>query len=99
MRPETASPEPFPAPRRSTRRWGIALVALGLLVIVAAVITVLEVANGPGLGPRSFAERRSYDQVKVEVHRVFPAAFLAGLGGLALALLGGRLLRRAESAA
>jgi hypothetical protein len=32
------------------RKVGITLVA-GLLVIVTAVITVLEIANGPGWGP------------------------------------------------
>jgi len=82
-----------PAPRR---RLGYALVAAGLLVIVVAVLFVLETANGPGAGPRSFAERRGYDQVKVDVHRVFPLALLVGLGGLALALYGGRLLRAGE---
>lgn len=77
------------APRR---RLGIALVAGGILVIVASVLFVLEYANGPGSGPTTFAARRSYDQVKVEVHRVFPYALLAALAGLGLALYGGRLL-------
>lgn len=80
----------------SRRRGGRLLIALGLAVIVGAVLYVLEAANGPGLGPRSFAERRSYDQVKVEVHRTFPAAFAVGLVGLGLTLLGGRWLRREE---
>lgn len=84
------------APR--SRRLGYGLVAAGLFVIVAAVLYVLEAANGPGSGPHTFAERRSYDQVKVEVHRVFPLAFLVGLGGLALALYGGRVLRETEGA-
>jgi len=83
----------------SRRQIGIALVVLGLLTIVVAVITVLEYANGPGTGPKSFAERRSYDQVKVEVQRVFPAAFLVGLGGLGLAMWGSRLARREEPSA
>ena len=79
------------------RTLGIVLVVLGLLVIVVSVITVLEVANGPGTGPKTFAERRSYDQVKEAVHRVFPLAFLVGLGGLGIALLGQRVLSRARS--
>ena len=78
-------------PRRA--RLGYGLIAAGLLVIVGAVLYVLEAANGPGAGPTTFAQRRSYDQVKVEVHRVFPLAFLVGLGGLGLALWGGRFLR------
>ena len=82
---------------RRRRALGIALVVLGLLVIVVSVITVLEVANGPGTGPKTFAERRSYDQVKEAVHRVFPIAFAVGLGGLGIALLGSRVLRRARS--
>lgn len=76
------------------RRLGIALVVAGLLTIVVSVLVVLEIANGPGTGPKSFAARRSYDQVKVDVHRSFPYAFLAGLAGLGLAIGGARLARR-----
>jgi hypothetical protein len=83
-------------PRASHPRLAYGLIATGLLVIVVAVLFVLETANGPGAGPRSFAQRRGYDQVKVEVHRVFPFALLGALGGLALALYGGRLLRSSE---
>lgn len=79
-----------PADRR--RRLGIALLAGGLVTIVVAVIVVLEVANGPGAGPRAFAERRSYDQVKVAVHQSYPLAFVAALGGLALAWAGTRMI-------
>jgi hypothetical protein len=79
------------------RALGIALVVLGLVVIFTSVITVLEVANGPGTGPKTFAERRSYDQVKESVHRVFPLAFVAGLGGLGLALLGARVMSRGRA--
>ena len=81
------------APRRPRRKLGITLIVLGLVIIVASVITVLEIANGPGSGPKAFAQRRSYDQVKESVHETFPIAFLVGLGGLGLALLGSRLLR------
>lgn len=81
------------APRR---RLGLALVAGGILVIVASVLFVLESANGPGSGPTSFAARRGYDQVKAEVHRVFPYALLTGLAGLGLALYGGRVLERGK---
>lgn len=80
------------------RRLGQGLIAAGLVVIVVAVLFVLETGNGPGLGPRSFAERRGYDQTKVDVQRVFPLAFLVGLGGLALAIYGGRVLRAEERA-
>jgi hypothetical protein len=81
------------------RRLGIVLVVSGLLTIVIAVVVVLEHANGPGTGPKAFAERRGYDQVKVEVHRVFPYALLAGLAGLGLAMAGSRLARREPPAA
>jgi hypothetical protein len=86
--------QPAAPPRRSL---GIALVVGGILVIVGAVLFVLESANGPGGGPTSFAARRSYNQVKVEVHRVFPYALLVGLAGLGLALYGGRLLERGKN--
>lgn len=81
------------------RRLGQILVALGLLTIVGAVLTVLEVANGPGTGPKAFAARRSYDQVKVEVQRSFPLALLFGVGGLGLAMVGARLARREAASA
>lgn len=73
------------------RRAGLAFLVLGLATIAGAVLWVLEAANGPGTGPKRFEERRSYDQVKVEVHRTFPFAFAVGLGGLGLALFGQRL--------
>lgn len=76
------------------RRLGLSLIVLGLLTIVVAVITVLELANGPGTGPKAFAQRRSYDQVKVEVQRSFPLALLVGLAGLGLAMAGARLARQ-----
>ena len=82
----------------SRRRLGLALVIGGILTIVVAVIAVLEVANGPGTGPKSFAERRSYDQVKVAVHGSFPLAFLFGLGGLGLTVLGARYLEASRTA-
>ena len=81
------------------RRLGRSLIALGLLVIVVAVIWVLEVANGPGTGPKTFAERRSYDQVKEALHGVFPQAFAVGRCGLGIALLGGRFATREETGA
>lgn len=81
------------------RRLGQILVVLGLLTIVGAVLTVLERANGPGTGPKAFAARRSYDQVKVEVQQSFPLAFLVGVGGLGLAMVGARLARREEPSA
>lgn len=79
-------------PPASRRRLGLALLVGGLLTIVAAVLVVLESANGPGTGPKSFAQRRSYDQVKVEVHRTYPLALLAALAGLGLAMAGARVL-------
>ena len=82
---------------RPSRRLGIAFVISGIVTIVVSVIVVLEVANGPGTGPKSFAERRSYDQVKVAVHRSFPIAFLFGLGGLGLTVLGARYLEASRA--
>lgn len=80
--------------RRTPRqRLGIGLVVAGLLTIVVAVLWVLEAANGPGGGPHTFATRRSYDQVKVEVQRTFPTGLLVGLAGLGLSMLGARLAR------
>lgn len=78
---------------RARQRLGGALIVLGLVVIVGAVLWLAEIANGPGTGPKTFATRRSYDQVKVALHGSFPTAFGIGVGGLGLALYGGRLRR------
>ncbi len=78
------------------RRLGQGLIGIGILTIVVAVIYVLEVANGPGTGPKTFAQRRSYDQVKEAVHGSFPLGFAIGVGGLGLAMLGSRLARRSS---
>jgi hypothetical protein len=78
------------------RQLGIVLLVLGLFTIVASVLAVLEIANGPGTGPKSFAERRGYDQVKVDVQRSFPIALVVALGGLGLAIVGGKLAQRAQ---
>ena len=75
------------------RKLGFLLIGVGLLTIVGAVLYVLEEANGPGTGPKTFAERRSYDMVKDSVHETFPLAFGVGVAGLGLALLGGRLTK------
>lgn len=76
-------------------RVGTTLVVLGLLGIVWGVIHVLEVANGPGTGPTTFAARRSYDQVKTSVHASFAGGLLRAFGGGALILVGTRLRRSA----
>lgn len=83
----------------SRRRLGIALVVLGLVTVVGSVLVVLEIANGPGTGPKAFAQRRGYDQVKADVQRSFPIALLVGVGGLGLAMAGARLARRGTAEA
>ena len=75
---------------------GRAMVVFGLVVIVASVIYVLEAANGPGTGPKSFAQRRSYNQVKESVHATYPLAFLFALSGLGITMAGSRLLRGSD---
>jgi hypothetical protein len=83
-------------PRPRAFRAGVALLATGLLVILIAVLYVLEVANGPGSGPKRFEDRRSYDQVKVAVHSSFPLGFSVAMGGLALAIAGNHLIQRSK---
>ena len=79
------------------RKLGRGLIIFGLVVIVVSVIYVLEVANGPGTGPKTFAQRRSYNQVKEAVHSSYPKAFLAALSGLGLSMLGSRLSRTPDT--
>ena len=77
------------------KRWGWVLTALGLVVILWAVLRVTSAAYGTS--PRhKFAERRSYDQIKVALHAVFPGAFAQGLAGLGLILVASKLRSRAE---
>lgn len=84
------------APDPGRMRLGAVLIAIGIATIVVSVIWVLEVANGPGTGPKTFAKRRSYDTVKESVHESFPIGFLVGLAGLGVAMAGGRVRRRAR---
>ena len=61
------------------------------------MIYVLEEANGPGTGPKTFATRRSYDTVKESVHETFPTAFGVALIGLAISYAGTRVAGRRAS--
>jgi hypothetical protein len=80
--------------RRS--RLGAILIAVGIATIVAAVLYLAEAANGPGVGPRQFAERRGYDRTKESLHSALPLGLALGFAGLGLALAGGRLRHRNE---
>jgi hypothetical protein len=79
------------------RKVGRLLIVSGLLTIFVSVIYVLEDANGPGTGPKTFAQRRSYNQVKESVQSTFPIAFLFAIGGLGLTMAGARLARPENS--
>ena len=81
------------APSRARRRLGLSILTVGILTIVLAVLWVLDEADGPGSGPKDFAHRRTYDEVKVSVHRTFPIAFAVGLVGLGIAMAGARVAR------
>jgi hypothetical protein len=79
----------------STReRAGWVAIGLGAVLLLVAVLYL----SAAGHGTRTlhdFAERRSYDMVKRDVHRALPRAVtIAAAGGLLIAL-GRRLRRRA----
>ncbi|MSR63460.1 MAG: hypothetical protein EXS08_13545 [Planctomycetes bacterium] len=76
-------------------RLGIALIVFGLLTIVVSVLAVCEVANGPGTGPKTFAQSRGYNQTKVDLQRSFPHGLLGGLAGLGITMFAARLAKRA----
>jgi len=80
-------------PSAGRRRVGFTLIAVGMLTILGAVLWVLDEADGPGTGPKTFAERRSYNTVKESVHETFPIAFCIGLTGLGITMLGSRLAK------
>ena len=80
---------PIPPPRRVL---ATALIVLGAGLVLWSVLAVSSAGFGSRPTP-SFAQRRGYDQVKRDVHAVFPMALLRALAGLAL-ITGGARLRR-----
>ncbi len=90
-------PAPPPSPAQQRR------VLLGLLLVVLGIAGllwgVLQISSaGFGTQPMtSIEERRGYDQIKTKVHEVFPYALMRSLAGLALLLVGLRLLQAPES--
>ncbi len=94
---------PLPEPRASvgwsrTQKWAVVLIALGVIGVLWGVFHVLETANGPGTGPKVFAQRRSYNQVKVAVHESLPGGVLRAALGATLWYLGVRTWRRSTAA-
>lgn len=94
-----APPEPaVDAPQdRSTepsarRRFGVALVVLGICGILWGVFHILGAVGSPSDG--NFANRLPYNEVKRSVHGSFPGGLLRGFGGLAVAMIGNALVKQ-----
>ena len=93
----TSDPEQPPCPARAQRaawhaRW---MIGAGVILIVCATLNLSRA--GYGMRPRrDFAQRKSYDMVKPDVHRALPLTIVLGMGGLILILAAGRV-RRAGS--
>ena len=79
------------------RRLAIALIALGIALIVAGTLYVSSA--GYGTAPITRAQRKGYDEVKVDVQRSFFTGLVIALSGLALAIAGGKLLPKDETPA
>ena len=82
-----ATGRPASDPRRT--RWGWVLSALGLCLVLAGVLHLTSSAIGGRVG--SFAERRTYNQVKTAAQHAWPSAMLIALSGLGLMIAGSRL--------
>jgi hypothetical protein len=78
-------------------RWGWAVSALGLLVMLAAVLHLTSATVGGRV--HEFKDRRTYNEVKTAAHAAFPLTFLLGLGGLGIVWLGGRIRTSGRRAA
>ena len=88
--PEPEAHSGLPSPSRRRIPIGAILQGAGLVMIVWAALGLS--AAGYGNRPtRIFAERRSYNMVKVDVHDALPTAALRGVLGLLLLGLGARL--------
>ena len=72
---------------------GITLMAVGALVILWGVFELTGAGYGTDVR-RDFAERRSYNMVKRDVHEALPWAAAKGLAGLGVLLLGAKLRSR-----
>lgn len=76
--------------------WGLVLIVVGIAGILWGVFHVLGNAYGPGGPATEFAQRPGYDRVKVNVHAVFFGGLVRAFSGLALAMFGAHLRRRAR---
>jgi hypothetical protein len=86
-----------PKPPQGLREWLAALLcAVGLAAVLWGVFHVVGSTRGDRPWAREFEERRSYDQVKVEVHRSLPGGAARAAAGLLLIVLGRRLWVRSD---
>ncbi len=62
---------------------------------MAVLLSGVFYLTGSTVGGRvsQFEERRTYNQVKRDMHEAFPVAVTLGLGGLLVIILGSRLRR------
>jgi hypothetical protein len=82
---------PRSPPPRSVAGWIVT--GAGIVVVLYAVILLTSAGYGTRV-LHDFAERRSYDMVKRDVHRAFPRALLTAVCGGVLVWVGGRLRER-----
>lgn len=86
------APETQPDPKLA--KLGVALTVVGVLAILWGVLHGAEAARGDQPLAPEFAERRSYDQVKVAVHESLPGGLIRGLAGFLALFWGVRLFQR-----
>jgi hypothetical protein len=79
--------EPPALPGRSPLGW--ILTGLGILLILVGVLEITSAGYGTHV-LREFAERRSYDMVKRDLHRALPRAALTAVLGGGLLFAGSR---------
>lgn len=81
--------------RERRQRVGLLAIVLGIVAIVAATLMLASAGYG-GRPNTQFSQRRSYNMVKREVHKLMPLTILQAMAGVGLVIWGNRQRSRED---